>query len=63
MSSDPTNVIQEELDGRVQAPRPAPDPDDEVHRDQHDLPEDVEQEEVEATNTPSMPVVSTSSSA
>ena len=25
----------------------APDPDDEVHRDQHDLEEDVEEEEVE----------------
>src|SRR5665647_1054654 len=37
---------QEELDGRVDAPRAAPDADDEVHRHQHDLPEHVEQEEV-----------------
>src|SRR5665648_1176171 len=37
---------QEELDGRVDAPRASPDADDEVHRHQHDLPAHVEQEEV-----------------
>ena len=38
---------QEELDGGVDPARPAPDPDDEVHRDQHHLPEHVELEEVQ----------------
>ena len=37
---------QEELDRRVDAPRAAPDADDEVHRDEHGLPEHVEEEEV-----------------
>ena len=39
--------IEEELDGRVQLSRAAPDADDEVHRHQHQFPEDVEQEEIE----------------
>ena len=39
--------VEDELDRRVDAAGPAPDPDDEVHRDQHRLPEDVEEEEVE----------------
>ena len=39
--------VQEELDGRVLAARPAPDADEEVHRQQHHFPEDVEQEEVQ----------------
>ena len=39
--------VEEELDRRVELPRPAPDPDEEVHRDEHDLPEHVEEEEVE----------------
>ena len=39
--------VEEELDGRVELPRAAPDPDEEVHRDQHHFPEHVEQEEVE----------------
>ena len=39
--------VKEELDRRVELPRPAPDADQEVHRDQHHFPEDVEQEEVE----------------
>ena len=38
---------QEELDRRVQAPIPAPDPDQEVERDQADLPEEVEQHQIE----------------
>ena len=37
---------QEELDRRVDAPRTAPHADDEVHRDEHGLPEHVEEEEV-----------------
>jgi hypothetical protein len=39
--------VEDELDRRVDAVRSAPDPDDQVHRDEDDLPEDVEQEEVE----------------
>ena len=39
--------VQEELDRRIFAPRPAPDADQEVHRQQHDFPEHVEQEEIE----------------
>ena len=38
---------EEELDRRVFAPRSAPDADQEIHRQQHDFPEDVEQEEIE----------------
>ena len=39
--------VEDELDRRVDAVAAAPDPDDEVHRDQHGLPEDVEEEEIE----------------
>src|SRR5258707_1150587 len=39
--------VQEKLDRRIELPRPAPNADDEVHRHQHQLPEHVEQEEVE----------------
>src|SRR3990170_9092292 len=39
--------IKEELDGGVELPWPTPDPDEEIHGDQHDFPEDVEEEEVE----------------
>ena len=39
--------VEEELDGRVQLARAAPDADQEVHRDEHHFPEDVEEEEVE----------------
>ncbi len=39
--------VQEELDRRVFPPRAAPDADQEVHRHEADLPEDVEKEEVE----------------
>jgi hypothetical protein len=39
--------VQDELDRRVDAVAAAPDPDDQVHRDEHDLPEDVEQEQVQ----------------
>src|SRR5690606_15639079 len=38
---------EEELDGGIAAPLRAPDPDDEVHRDQHRLEEDEEEEQVE----------------
>ena len=39
--------VEKELDRRVKLPRSAPDADDEVHRHQHQFPEDVEQEEIE----------------
>ena len=39
--------IQEKLDGRVYAVGSAPDPDQQVHGDQHGFPEDVEQHEVQ----------------
>ena len=39
--------VQEELDRRVEAPVAAPDADQEVHRHQHDFPEQEEQQEVE----------------
>ena len=39
--------VEDELDRRVDPVRAAPDPDDQVHRDEHELPEDVEEEEVE----------------
>ena len=39
--------VEEELERRVDAARPAPDADDEVHRDQRRLEEDVEQQAVE----------------
>src|SRR5262245_2663591 len=38
--------VQEELDGRIQAPPMAPDANQEIHRHQHDFPEDVEQEKI-----------------
>ena len=39
--------VDDELDGRVETTLTAPDPDDEVHRDEHHFPEDVEEEQVE----------------
>src|SRR6185369_2896496 len=39
--------VEEELDRRVELPRPAPNADQEVHRDEHHFPEYVEEEEVE----------------
>ena len=39
--------VQEKLDGGVEFPGSAPDTDDEVHRDQHEFPEHVEEEEIE----------------
>ena len=44
----PDERVEHELDRRVDAVGPAPHADDEVHRDQHRLPEHVEEEEVEA---------------
>jgi hypothetical protein len=39
--------VEEELHRGVDAPLVPPDPDEEIHRDQHGFPEDVEEEEVE----------------
>ena len=39
--------IEDELDRRVDAVGPTPDADDQIHRHEHNLPEDVEEEEVE----------------
>ena len=39
--------VQDELHRRVDAPLVAPDPDQEVHRDEHRVPEHVEQEHVQ----------------
>ena len=39
--------IDEELDGRVEAVGAAPYPDDEIHRDQHHLEEDVKEKQIE----------------
>jgi hypothetical protein len=44
--------VQEELDGGVLAARPAPDADQEVHRQEHHFPEDVEEEEVQRQERP-----------
>ena len=43
----PEHRVDEELDRRVEPALAAPDPDDEVHRDQHHFPHHVEQEQVE----------------
>src|ERR1019366_7223100 len=48
----PGQRVEKELNGGVQLPRPAPHPDDEVHGDQHQLPENVEQEEIEGNENP-----------
>ena len=47
MSTDAEQRVQEKLDRRIFAARAAPDADEEIHRQQHHFPEDVEQEEVE----------------
>ena len=39
--------VEDELDRGVDAALVAPDPDEEIHRNQHRVPEDVEQEQVE----------------
>src|SRR5207249_8011356 len=39
--------VQEELDRGIFAPRSSPDPDEEVHREKHQLPEHVKEEEIE----------------
>ena len=44
--------VEEELHGGVDPPLVAPDPDEEVHRDEHRLPEHVEEEEVERDEDP-----------
>jgi hypothetical protein len=38
--------VEEEFERGIDPPRPAPDPDDQVHRDQHGLEEHVEHDEI-----------------
>ena len=47
--------VEEELHRGVDAPLVAPDPDEEVHRDEHGLPEHVEEEEVLGHEDPDHP--------
>ena len=39
--------IEDELDGGINPPLVSPDPDEEVHRDEHRIPEDVEEEQID----------------
>ena len=47
ISTEPNEGVDEELDRRVDPAWPAPDADEEVHRQQHHFPHHVEEEEVE----------------
>ena len=47
ISTLPSSVYRKNLIAAYSLPRPAPDADQEVHRQQHHFPEHVEQEEVE----------------
>jgi hypothetical protein len=51
----PREGEEEELDRRVDAPVASPHPDEEIHRNEDQLPEDVEQEEVEREKDPHHP--------
>ena len=44
--------VQEKFDRRVQPPVASPDADEEIHRHEHDLPEQEEQQEVETDERP-----------
>ncbi len=44
----PDERENEELDCGVETSAASPDPDDEIHRDQHDLPEDVEHKQIKS---------------
>jgi hypothetical protein len=48
----PRHRVEDELDGRVDALVVPPDPDEEVHRDEHGVPEHVEEKEVEGDEDP-----------
>ena len=48
----PRKGEQNELKGRVDAPRAAPHPDDQVHRQEHQLEEHIEEEKVERDEDP-----------
>ncbi len=48
----PRHRIEKELERRIHPPPAPPDPDQEVHRDQHRLPEHVEEEEIERDEDP-----------
>ena len=47
INSDPDHGEEHELDRGIDPPWSAPDSDDEVHGDQHQLPENVEEEEIQ----------------
>ena len=47
ISTEPSQRVQEELDGGVELARAAPDADQQVHRHEHRFPENEEEEEVE----------------
>src|SRR5258708_1783640 len=44
--------IEEKLDGGIDAALMAENPDEEVHRDQHGLPEEIEEHQVERAEDP-----------
>ena len=48
----PRHRVEHEFDGGVDTPVVAPDPDEEVHRDEHRIPEHVEQEQIERDEDP-----------
>ena len=48
----PSERVQHELEGRVLPPAAAPQADEDVHRQQHQLVEDVEEEEVQRQERP-----------
>jgi hypothetical protein len=41
--------IEEELDRGILSARPAPDPDEQIHGDEHHLPEDIEEDKIHGT--------------
>jgi len=48
---------KEEFNGRIDPPlRITPDTDEKVHRDKHHLPEDIEEDEIQGTKAPIIPV-------
>ena len=53
--SEPAIVKRKNFIVGVDAPLPAPDADDEVHRDEHHFPEDVEEDRVEGDEAPEHP--------
>jgi len=48
--------VQEEFDGGVEAALASPDADEEIHGNEHDFPENIEEKEIKGEKTPSIPV-------